>query len=137
MSLSSRPLPTYKTMIETPTVTCASCRPCQTSSRRRVPNSAAASAPHGRQPASATTAPKANLKPAGAGAASRLLLRREGSTSGTTSNDQWAISTHLVQNTASMAAVQGLAVAAAASVRSVCKGASSTAPVANGAMSAP
>ena len=81
------------------------------------PNSAAASA-SGRQAASATTAPKATPR-----AASGIPLGHESSASATTSIDQWVISTH---------SVQGRAVAAAASVRSVHTSAPSTVPVATG-----
>jgi hypothetical protein len=55
----------------------------------------------------------------------------------TISIDQWAISTHSVHNTAPMAAMQGRAVAAAASGWSVHTSAPSTAPVSSWAMSVP
>ena len=90
------------------------------------PNSAAASA-SGRQAASATTAPKATPR-----AASGIPLGHESSASATTSIDQWVLFTHSVHNAASVAAMQGRAVAAAASVRSVHTSAPSTVPAANG-----
>lgn len=68
--------------------------------------------------------------------ASRIPLGHEGSTSATTSIDQWVISTRTVHNAASVAAMQGRAVAAAANVRSVHTGAPSTEPAANRAASA-
>ena len=86
------------------------------------PNSAAASA-SGRQAASATTEPKATPR-----AASGIPIGHESSASATTSIDQLVISTHSVNNAALVAAMQGRAVAAAASVRSVHTSEPSTVP---------